>query len=79
MITEETESAVHEAGWNKCEPSSVEAQSHKVFHIERGKGGKKKKKSPKIYVRSCTIFRVIWLSAGSTTVTEQVHAQDVKN
>lgn len=46
MITEETESAVHEAGWNKCEPSSVEAQSHKVFHIERGKGGKKKKKKP---------------------------------
>lgn len=77
MITEETESAVHEAGWNKCEPSSLAAQSHKVFHIERGKG--EKKNSPKIYVSSCTIFRVIWLSAGSTTVTEPVHAQDVKN
>lgn len=36
MIAKEIEFAVYEAGWNECEPSSLEAQSHKVFHRESG-------------------------------------------
>lgn len=49
MITEEIEPAVHEAGWNRCEPSSLEAQSHEVFHIKREKEkGKKKKPAPRL-------------------------------
>lgn len=47
MITKETEPAVHEAEWSKCEPSSLEAQSHEVFLIESEKE-KGKKTSPKI-------------------------------